>query len=173
MSTDPVTPDFTPPQPKEESRNWTPTLIGLFLVILVVAGLAFFGRNRQTASTEVDPYASKLQVGDIHPSSADNFVGSTVTYLDLQLLNAGDKTLAGGQVQVTFKNSLGQVVQTETLPLHVLTKNALGGYDEPLDISLSPIAPGQSKTIRLTLEHISSDWNQSYPDMKFVNLKTK
>jgi hypothetical protein len=173
MSTDPVTPDFTPPQPKEESRNWTPTLIGLFLVIVVVAGLAFFGRTRQTASNEVDPYAAKLQVGDIHPSSADNFVGSTVTYLDLQLLNAGDKTLAGGQVQVTFKNALGQVVQTETLPLHVLTKNALGGYDEPLDISVSPIPPGQSKTIRLTLEHISSDWNQSYPDMKFVNLKTR
>jgi hypothetical protein len=49
----------------------------------------------------------------------------------------------------------------------------LGGYEEPLDISASPLGPGQSKTIRLTLEHISSDWNQSYPDMKFVNLKVK
>lgn len=173
MSTDPVVPDFSPQQPKEEPRNWTPTLIGLVLVILVVAGIAVLGRNRQTSSNEVDPYAAKLQVGDIHPSSADNFVGSTVTYLDLQLTNAGDKTLAGGQVQVTFKNALGQVVQTETLPLHVLTKNALGGYDEPLDVSVAPIPPGQSKTIRLTLEHISADWNQSYPDMKFVNLKTK
>lgn len=173
MSTDPVTPDFAPKQAKEESRNWTPTLIGLFLVVVVVAGLAFFGRARPNASNEVDPYASKLLVGDIHPSSADNFVGSTVTYLDLQLTNSGDKTLAGGEVLVTFKNSLGQIVQTDKLPLHVLTKNALGGYDEPLDVSMSPIPPGQSKTIRLTLEHISSDWNQSYPDMKFVNLKTK
>ena len=145
MSTDPATPDFAPKQPKEASKSWTPTLIGLLLVVVVVAGMAFFGRTRPNASNEVDPYASKLQVGDIHPSSADNFVGSTVTYLDLQLLNGGEKTLAGGQVQVTFKNSLGQVVQTDTLPLHVLTKNALGGYDEPLDISLSPIAPGRAR----------------------------
>jgi hypothetical protein len=173
MSTDPITPDFAPQPPKEEARNWTPTLIGLVLVVLVVAGIAVLGRNRQTTSNSVDPYAASLQVGDIHPSSADNFVGSTVTYLDLQLKNSGDKTLAGGQVQVTFKNALGEVVQTETLPLHVLTKNALGGYDEAVDISASPLPPGQSKTVRLTLEHISADWNQSYPDMKFVNLKTK
>jgi len=81
--------------------------------------------------------------------------------------------LAGGQVQVSFKNSLGQAVQTETMPLHILTKNALGGYQDVTDISQAPLAPGQSKTIRLTFEHISSDWDQSYPEMKFVNLKLK
>ena len=173
MSNDPITPDFSPRQAQEESKNWTPTLVGIVIVVLVVAGIIFLTRNREKTSNEPDPYASKLVVGDIHPSTADNFVGSTVTYLDLQLTNNGDKTVAGGQVQVTFKNSLDQVVQTDTLPLHVLTKNSLGGYEEPLDISASPLGPGQSKTIRLTLEHISSDWNQSYPDMKFVNLKVK
>lgn len=173
MSTDPVVPDFAPKQSQDERRNWTPMIIGAVLVIVVIAGLVFFGRSRPNTSNQPDPYAANLAVGDITPSTADNFVGSTVTYLDFTLTNKGDKTLAGGQVQVTFKNSLGQAVQTETMPLHILTKNALGGYEDVTDISQSPIPPGQSKTIRLTFEHISSDWDQSYPEMKFVNLKLK
>lgn len=173
MSTNPVVPDFAPKQSQDERRNWTPMIIGAVLVIVVVAGIVFFGRNRQTNTNQPDPYAANLQVGDITPSTADNFVGSTVTYLDFTLTNKGDKTLAGGQVLVTFKNSLGQAVQAETMPLHILSKNALGGYDDVTDISQAPLAPGQSKTIRLTFEHISSDWDQSYPEMKFVNLKLK
>jgi hypothetical protein len=172
MST-PSAPHFNPRQTGDEPRNWGPMVVGLVLVVIVIAGIVILGRNRQNTSNEPDPYAANLQVGDIHPSTADNFVGSTVTYLDLQLTNKADKTLVGGQVQVTFKNSLGQAVQTETLPLHVLGKNQLGGYEDVTDISMSPIGPGQTKTIRLTLEHISSDWNQSYPDMKFVNLKVR
>lgn len=143
------------------------------VVVLVVVAIVLLGRNRQSVSNQADPYASSLQVGDIHPSTADNFVGSTVTYLDLSLTNTGSKTLVGGQVNVSFKNSLGEVVQKETLPLHVLGKNALGGYEDVADISMSPLAPGQTKTVRLTLEHVSADWNQSYPELKFVNLRLK
>lgn len=171
MSTNPVAPDFKPPQ--EESRNWMPMIVGAILVVIVVVGIVLVSRNRPNTSNQPDPYAANLQVGDITPSTADNFVGSTVTYLDFNLTNKGDKTLVGGQVQVSFKDSLGQVVQTETMPLHVLTKNALGGYDDVNDVSMSPIGPGQTKTIRLTFEHISGQWDQSYPVMKFVNLKLK
>jgi hypothetical protein len=173
MSTNPVVPDFAPKQSQDERRNWTPMIIGIVLVVLVIAGIVFFGRSRPNTSNQPDPYAANLAVGDITPSTADNFVGSTVTYLDFSLTNKGDKTLVGGQVQVTFKNSLGQAVQTETMPLTILTKNALGGYQDVTEISQSPIPPGQTKTIRLTFEHISSDWDQSYPEMKFVNLKLK
>ena len=173
MSTNPVVPDFAPKQAQDEHRNWTPMIIGAVLVIVVVAGIVFFGRNRQTNTNQPDPYAANLQVGDITPSTADNFVGSTVTYLDFSLTNKGDKTLAGGQVQVTFKNSLGQAVQAETMPLHILSKNALGGYEDVTDISQSPLPPGQSKTIRLTFEHISADWDHGYPELRFTHVTTK
>lgn len=148
-------------------------LVGAILVVIVVVGIVLVSRNRPSTTNQPDPYAANLEVGDITPSTADNFVGSTVTYLDFNLTNKGSQTLVGGQVQVSFKDSLGQVVQTETMPLHVLTKNALGGYDDVNDISMSPIGPGQTKTIRLTFEHISGQWDQSYPAMKFVNLKLK
>ncbi len=173
MSTDPVVPAPFEPRKQEESRNWIPTIIGLVLVILVIAGIAIVGKNSGNSGNTADPYASKLQMGDIKLSAADNFVGSTVTYMDFNLTNTGDRTLAGGQVEAQFKNTMGEVVQKETLPLNVLTPNQLGGYPDLTSLSMSPIGPGQSKTIRLTLEHVSSDWNQSYPDVKFINLRVK
>jgi len=173
MSTDPVVPPPFEQAKQEESRNWIPMIVGLVLVVLVVVGIAIVGRNSVKNASAVDPYAAKLQMGDIKLSAADNFVGATVTYMDFNLANTGDKTLVGGQVEAMFKNSIGEVVQKETLPLNVLTKNSLGGYQDLTSLSMSPIGPGQSKEVRLTLEHVSSDWNQSYPDIKFINLKLK
>ena len=64
-------------------------------------------------------------------------------------------------------------MQTETLPLHVLTENQMGGYPDQADLSRSPIGPGQTKTVRMTLEHISDDWDRQYPEMQVVNLQLK
>ena len=76
-------------------------------------------------------------------------------------------------MHAVFKNTMDQVVQTETLPLHVLVENQMGGYPDLVDLSRSPIDPGQTKTVRVTLEHISADWNQSYPAIELVNLRLK
>jgi len=156
---------------KEEQRSVVPMAIGIALVVLVVAVFAFFGRDRGPAKSSVDPYASKLQVSDMKLSQADNFVGARLTYLDFKLTNAGPQTLVGGQVEATFKNTLGEVVQKEPVPLRVLVPNQLAGYPDLLDLSMAAIAPGASRTIRVTLEHVSSDWNQAAPDLRFVNLK--
>ncbi len=114
-----------------------------------------------------------MQLSNLKLSAAENYVGGTVTYLDVDITNTGDKALTGADMKLVFKNSLGQVVQTETIPLHVLVANRMGGYPDLVDLSRSPVAPGQSKTVRMTLEHISADWNQSYPDMELVNLRLK
>ncbi len=157
----------------EEPRNYGPMIIGLVVVLLVVAAAAFFLRDRGSNTAADNPYAAKLQVSDMKLSQADNFVGSRVTYLDFKLTNAGDKTLTGGRVDATFQNTMGQVVQKEVLPLRVLTPNQLGGYPDLLDLSMANIAPGATKTIRVTLEHVSNDWNQAAPDLKFVDLQLK
>ncbi len=76
-------------------------------------------------------------------------------------------------MNLVFKNTLGEIVQKETPPLHVLVPNSLAGYPDLLDLNRSPIGPGQSKVVRMTLEHISADWNQAAPEMQLVNLKLK
>lgn len=148
-------------------------MVGLTLVILIVAGIALVGRNRNNVASELHPYSEKLQVGDVNLSAADNFVGGTVTYLDIVITNSGDKTITGGQLEATLRNDLNEIVQKETVPIHVLQANQLGGYPDLVDLSMSPLGPGQTKTIRLTLEHVSSDWNRTRPELRFLNLRLK
>ncbi len=164
---------FSPAQPRQQERNWTPFLVGLVAVLIVVGIIIAFTRQQGAKGPQVDPYASKLQLSNLKLSAAENYVGGTVTYLDVNITNTGDRALTGAAMKLVFKNNLGEVVQTETIPLHVLVENQMGGYPDLVDPSRLPIAPGQTRTVRTTLEHISADWNQSYPEMQLVNLKLK
>ena len=78
-------------------------------------------------------------------SAAENFVGSSVTYLDGTVTNAGDKTVSHAMVEVTFKDSLGQVVQSEDVALRILQTS--GPYPEALDLSVVPLVPAQSQAL--------------------------
>ena len=164
---------FSPAQPKAQSRNWTPFLVGLIAVIFVIAIVVVVSRHKGETAPQLNPYAAQLQLSSPKMSAAENYVGGTVTYLDVNITNTGDKALAGAAMKLVFRNSMNEVVQTETLPLHVLIENQMGGYPDLVDLGRSPIAPGQTKTVRLTLEHISADWNQNYPEMQITDLKLK
>jgi hypothetical protein len=164
---------FTPAKSEAPQRNWTPFLIGLAAVVVVVGIIVVLTRNKGPSTPEVNPYAAKLTISDAKVSAAENYVGGTVTYLDATITNTGDKELVGADMNLVFKNTMDQIVQKETLPLHVLVPNPLAGYPDLVDLSRSPIGPGQSKVVRMTLEHISADWNQAAPSMQLVDLKLK
>ncbi len=104
-------------------------------------------------------------------SAAENFVGATVTYLDGTVTNTADKTVTHAMIHVSFKDALGQIVQLEDLPLRILQTS--GPYPEAVDLSASPLAPGQSKPIRLTFEHVSADWNHEYPELQVTDVSTR
>jgi hypothetical protein len=157
----------------DQKRNWTPLLVGVVAVVAAVAAILYFGRQKASTGPQANEYAQQLKLSDIKLSAAENYVGGTVTYLDFNITNDGDKALVGADVYAEFKNTLGQVVQKETLPLHVLAENQLAGYPDLVDMSRAPILPHQRKTVRLTVEHISADWDQSYPQMELVNLKLR
>jgi len=142
-------------------------------VLIVVGIIVVLTRSKSQSASEVNPYAVKLRISEAKVSAAENYVGGTVTYLDATITNTGDKELVGADMNLVFKNTMDQVVQKETLPLHVLVPNQMAGYPDLLDLSRSPIAPGQSKVVRMTLEHISADWNQAAPLMQLANLKLK
>jgi hypothetical protein len=164
---------YEPAPSPDQKRNWVPLLVGLVAVIAAVAALLLFSRHQSPVRNAPNPYAEKLKLSDIKLSAAENYMGGTVTYLDFNITNTGDKALAGAEVNAQFKNTMGQIVQKETLPLHVLVENQLAGYPDLVDMNRAPIGPGQTKTVRLSLEHISDDWDRSYPQMELVNLKLK
>ena len=148
-------------------------LIGLVAVLVAIGVIALLTRSSGKRETQPNPYASNLKLSNMKLSAAENYMGGTVTYLDVNITNTGDKTLTGAQAHAVFKNTMDQVVQTETLPVHVLVENKMGGYPDLGDLSRDPIGPGQTKTVRITLEHISADWNQAAPEMQLVNLRLK
>ena len=159
------------PAVEERSSNLVPILVGLVLVIVVVGISAFLLRTDTKIANPPDPYAANIKFSDMKMSAAENFVGSSVTYLDGTVTNAGDKTVNHAVVQVTFKDSLGQVVQSEDVALRILQTS--GPYPEALDLSAAPLAPAQAKPFRLTFEHVTADWNHEYPELRVTDVSVK
>ena len=164
---------FTPAKQEAQERNWKPFVIGLVAVLIVVGVFIAVSRHAGQSKQQLNPYVGKLQISNAKVSAAENYVGGTVTYLDADITNTGDQTLVGADMNLVFKNTLDEVVQKETLPLRVLVENQMGGYPDLVDMSRTPIAPGHTKAVRMTLEHISADWNQAPPQMQLANLKLK
>ena len=156
---------------KERDSNLLPILLGVALVVVVVGVIALLTRGSPRAATAPHPYAANLKLSDLKMSAAENFVGASVTYIDGTTTNTGDKMVTHAIVHVAFRNSLGEVAQAEDVPLRVLQTS--GPYPDAVDLSLSPLAPGQGKPFRLTFEHISSDWNQAYPDLQVSEVSLK
>jgi Protein of unknown function (DUF2393) len=159
------------PSIDERSSNLRPILLGLVLVVAVVGIAAFLLRTDAKIANVIDPYAANIKFSDLKMSAAENFVGSSVTYLDGTVTNAGDKTVTHSIVEVTFKDSLGQVVQSEDVALRILQTS--GPYPEALDLSVAPLAPAQAKPFRLTFEHVTTDWNHEYPALRVTAVTTK
>lgn len=156
---------------EQSESNWRPILVGVGLVIVIVGVIALLLRETPKHTKPPHPYAANIQLSDIKISAAENFVGASVTYLDGTVTNSGDKTVNHAMVHITFKDSLGQIVQTEDIPLHVLQTG--GPYLEAVDLSNSPLAPGQGKPFRLILEHVSNDWNHEYPALQVTDVSVR
>lgn len=157
-------------QPQRDS-NLRPILAGVVLVVVVLGGIVLFFRGTPKGPAAPHPYSSNLKVSDLKMSQAENFVGAKVTYIDGNVTNAGGKTVVRAMVHITFKNSMDQIAQVEDLPLRVLQTG--GPYPDAVDLSVSPLGPGQSKPFRLTFEHITTDWNQAYPDLQVTDVTLK
>ena len=159
------------PATEERSSNLRPILLGLTLVVVVVGIAAFLLRTNSKIANPPHPYAANLRLSDMKMSAAENFIGSTITYLDGTVTNAGDKTVTHAIVHVAFKDSLGQVAQAEDVPLHVLQNT--GPYNDAVDLNVSPLSPGKSQLFRLTFEHVTADWNHEYPELKVTDVSVR
>lgn len=141
-------------------------------VIAVMLGVAFLLRESPKAAKPPSLYIASLKLSDFKMSAAENFVGHTVSYIDGSITNSGDKTVTHVVIEVVFKDEIGQVAQQEPdVALRVVRSN--GAYPEPVDLSVSPLAPGQTQPFRLTFDNISAQWNRQYPDMRVTDVTVK
>ena len=155
----------------DRDSSWPSIVLGvLFVVIVAVIGSLLLRTDSKIANPP-HPYAANIKFSDLKMSAAENFVGSTVTYLDGTATNTADKTVTRALVHVTFKDSLGQIVQADDVPLRILQTG--GPYPEAVDLTVAPLAPTQSKPFRLTFEHVTADWNHEYPELRITAVTTK
>jgi hypothetical protein len=158
----------------EESRPpLVPIAIGAAAVLIVIAVLVIFGRNQSSenaSSSASDPYAANLALSGLAMSTADNFAGQQVTYIEGKINNHGPKTVNGALVQVVFHDSMGQVAQKDTQRLMIITTRE--PYIDTAPLSSVPLQPGQTREFRLTFEHVSAEWNMQVPDLTLVKIST-
>jgi hypothetical protein len=159
---------FSPPTHERESRSWVPMAAGGAFVLLLVVAVVLLTRGGKSTGNPADPNLAKLQVSNLHMATAQNFAGGSVTYIEGKLANGTDRKVTGASVQVIFKNSLGEISQKDTLPVTVLLPNV--PYVDYGLIDRAPLAAGQTRDFRLTLEHVTTDWDGQAPTVKVVSI---
>jgi len=134
-------------------------------MLALLAVVVFFwhsrGATRFSASgiptEEQKAYFRQLEFTDLHMSAAQNFLGDNVTYLDARVRNAGTKTVRRLDLDLTFVDTLNQVILRERV--------------YPVSARTPPLKAGESRAFRVTFEHIPVDWNQAAPTMTPVYLE--
>ena len=168
-------PSFGSDSGRDESRTPViPIAIGAVAVLVAIGIMMFFSRgsSRQAdAPAAADPYAASLAVSDVKMSTADNFAGQQVTYIEGKITNNGSKTVKNSVLQITFHDSMGQIAQKENQRLMVITTRE--PYIDTVPLSSAPLKPGQTREFRLTFEHVSGDWNMQVPEVSVLKTSTE
>ncbi len=158
-------PDLQPlAQPDDDGSGKRMFVIAGVAIAILLGAVFLVFRGAPKKASGPPSYAANLKLSDFKMSAAENFVGATVSYVDGTVTNGGGQTVMHAEVDVQFKDDLGQIVQQETVALKVL--RTTGPYPEAVDLRSAPLAPGQSQPFRLTFESISAQWNHQYPEIK-------
>jgi hypothetical protein len=165
--------DLIQPSPGTEEPDHSRLFIvaAIAVVVGVVLAAALLLREPVKTPPKIPAYAAKLHISDIKMSQAQNFVGASVTYIDGNIANVGDKTVTHAVVRVTFKDSYGQIAQIEDVPIKLLQTS--GPYPDTVDLAAAPLAAGRTKPFRLIFEHVSEQWNQAAPELKITDVTLK
>jgi flagellar basal body-associated protein FliL len=134
-------------------------LIVAAAMLALLASVVFFWHSHSAVklsssasampTEEQKAYFPRLEITDARMSAAENFLGATVTYLDARVTNKGTKTVSRLDLDLTFVDTLNQVVLRERA--------------HPVTQSTPPLKPGEARAFRVTFEHMPMDWNQAAP----------
>lgn len=158
------------PTPLAQERDASRLIIvgAVVVVIAIMLAIAFLLREPPKPVKVASPYIASLKLSNFKMSAEENFIGATVSYMDGDITNTGDKTVTHAVVEVTFQDSIGQLAQREEVPLRVVRTN--GAYLEPVDLSVAPLVPGKTEPFRLTFDSISAQWNHAYPEIRVTDV---
>ena len=156
-------------QEPDHSRRFI--IVAIFVVVAIALLAALLLRQSPKSAPQIPPYAAEIKFSDLKMSQSQNFVGASVTYIDGNIANTGKKDVTHAIVRVIFRDSYRQVAQVEQVPIKVLQTS--GPYPDTVDLAAAPLASGQTKPFRLIFEHVSEQWNQTYPELQITDVTAK
>ncbi len=122
------------------------------VVVLLSRGVERPSPAASAMGEEQNAYLRQITVADASMSAAENFLGHRVTYLDAKVTNRGTKTIRELELELTFVDTLGQVVLRETA--------------RPVTSQILPLKPGETRAFQVSFEHMPVDWNQAPPTIR-------
>jgi hypothetical protein len=169
----------TPADPEPSRGPWLGLGIGLALIALILGFVIYSSQSSPTRGAvpgvnqpaKPDPYAANLALSDLRMAEAANMIGGTAIYVEGRIKNTGDKTVTGATAEVTFFNSLNQIVQRESHPVMVIV--ATEPAEDIAALNMAPLKPGQERDFRLIFERISADWNRMQPQLRITTVTTR
>lgn len=138
-------------------------LIAAGTLVVVVSILILASRPRSeppsapSLDTDQKAYLSQVVISDTRMSAAENFLGHTVTYLDGQVTNRGNRTVRQLEIQMEFVDTLNQVVLRETA--------------FPVNPRKGPLKPGETRAFQASFDHMPVDWNQAGPTITIKSVQ--
>ena len=164
--------NFGGPPPERTPFPVLPWAVAGAVVMLVALVAILLGGHRRSAAPantrEQDDYGSRLVFSDLKMSESTSLSGGKSTFIDGQVRNSGDQTVAGVTVQVAFGNDEALPPQTITLPLTLI--RAHEPYVDTVPVSEAPLAPGSQREFRLIFEGIGANWNQQLPAIRVTQV---
>ncbi len=138
---------------------------GLIVVAILFGGFVLLTRNMRTSKQTAvklpfgpaeQTYAERIHFKDIQLAHATNFLNQDFTYVGGTISNDGVQTIGALEATIEFRDNLNQVILRETEILIVA--------------GAEPLQAGQRRDFQVTLEHLSTAWNQQYPSIRPTGL---
>ncbi len=148
-----------------EERSSSVYILGAAAVLAVVVTVVVLFSRSSTQPSRPGPtlnedqkaYLQQIVVADAKMSAAENFLGHTVIYLDAQVANNGTKPVRQIELELTFVDTLGQVVLRESA--------------RPVTPQMLPLKPGETRPFQVSFEHLPLGWNQAPPTIKTTSVQ--
>ena len=119
------------------------------VVVLLTRSGQRAGSATQALSEEQKSYLRHVVIANARMSAAENFLGHTVTYLDAELTNEGNRAVRQVELELVFVDTLNQVVLRETA--------------RPVTLRTAPLKPGEMRAFQITFDHLPLEWNHGTP----------
>ncbi len=137
------------------------TIIYTAAVLLFLGGIGAWFVLRTSASTntaspltpEAKAYVRNLKLSEVTMKATESYVGQTVTEIEGNITNAGDRIAQHVDVYCIFYNAYGEVVIRERVPI-------VG----------TPLKPGETRAFRLPFDDIPQGWNNQLPQLVIARI---